>query len=122
MDLSSSLRDSEYFRDLQARPGGVCEPSVFIDTGDKAQPSPGLLIYPSPMLHCGPYVGNLSPSHSKTNLLSDQEEMMESAEDLDEICLDDLDRDSFPILVRSMSTSRRHSSDIPLNPLDLGRR
>lgn len=122
MDLRSSLRDSEYFRDLQGRPGGECEPSesplsVFIDPGDKTHLSPGLFFYPSPMLHCASYIENLSPSHSKTNLLSDQEETMESAESVD-----DLDRDSFPILVRSMSTSRRHSSDIPLNPLDLGRR
>ncbi|XP_053094117.1 rho guanine nucleotide exchange factor 18 isoform X2 [Pangasianodon hypophthalmus] len=126
-DLNSSLRDSEYFRDLQARPGGECEPSesplsVFIDPGDKTQLSPGLFFYPSPMLHCGSYVENLSPSHSKTNLLSDQGETMESAECLDELCMDDLDSASLPILVRSMSTSRRHSSDIPLNPLDLGRR
>ncbi|XP_053490399.1 rho guanine nucleotide exchange factor 18 isoform X3 [Ictalurus furcatus] len=127
LDLNSSLRDSEYFRDLQSRPGGECVPSesplsVFIDPGDQTQLSSGLFFYPSPTLHCGSYVENCSPSHSKTNLLSDQGEKMESAESLDEICVDDLERDNFPILVRSMSTSRRHSSDIPLNPLGLGRR
>lgn len=30
--------------------------------------------------------------------------------------------DSFPILVRSMSTSRRHSWGVPVSPLNLGRR
>ncbi|XP_072516058.1 rho guanine nucleotide exchange factor 18 isoform X2 [Salminus brasiliensis] len=34
----------------------------------------------------------------------------------------DSDPESFPILVRSMSTSRRHSWDVPLSPVDLGRR
>ncbi|XP_053178031.1 rho guanine nucleotide exchange factor 18 [Scomber japonicus] len=32
------------------------------------------------------------------------------------------DLDSFPILVRSMSTSRRHSWGVPLSPINLGRR
>lgn len=34
----------------------------------------------------------------------------------------DVDTDSFPILVRSMSTSRRHSWGVPVSPLTLGRR
>ncbi|XP_068175203.1 rho guanine nucleotide exchange factor 18 isoform X2 [Antennarius striatus] len=34
----------------------------------------------------------------------------------------DPDMDSFPILVRSMSTSRRHSWGIPVSPINLGRR
>ncbi|KAK3533372.1 hypothetical protein QTP70_019318 [Hemibagrus guttatus] len=127
LDLNASLRDSEYFRDLQARPGRECEPfesslPVASDPEDKTQPNPGLFIYPSPTLHCGSHVENLSPSHRKTDMLSDQGETLESAESLDEMYVDDMDSDSFPILVRSMSTSRRHSSDVPLNPLDLGRR
>lgn len=32
------------------------------------------------------------------------------------------DMDSFPILVRSMSTSRRHSWGVPVSPINLGRR
>ncbi|XP_053286158.1 rho guanine nucleotide exchange factor 18 isoform X2 [Pleuronectes platessa] len=32
------------------------------------------------------------------------------------------DEDSFPILVRSMSTSRRHSWGVPVSPINLGRR
>ncbi|XP_056614215.1 rho guanine nucleotide exchange factor 18 isoform X2 [Triplophysa dalaica] len=35
---------------------------------------------------------------------------------------EDSETESIPILVRSMSTSRRHSSDMPLSPIDLGRR
>lgn len=34
----------------------------------------------------------------------------------------ELDLDSFPILVRSMSTSRRHSWGVPVSPINLGRR
>ncbi|XP_030583086.1 uncharacterized protein LOC115778865 [Archocentrus centrarchus] len=34
----------------------------------------------------------------------------------------ELDLDSFPILIRSMSTSRRHSWGVPLSPITLGRR
>lgn len=34
----------------------------------------------------------------------------------------ELDMDSFPILVRSMSTSRRHSWGVPVSPINLGRR
>ncbi|XP_029906256.1 rho guanine nucleotide exchange factor 18 isoform X2 [Myripristis murdjan] len=40
------------------------------------------------------------------------------AKELDE----DQDLDSFPILVRSMSTSRRHSWGVPVSPINLGRR
>ncbi|XP_051551427.1 rho guanine nucleotide exchange factor 18-like isoform X2 [Myxocyprinus asiaticus] len=35
---------------------------------------------------------------------------------------DDSDTENFPILVRSMSTSRRHSWEVPISPIDLGRR
>ncbi|XP_077082200.1 rho guanine nucleotide exchange factor 18 isoform X4 [Siphateles boraxobius] len=34
----------------------------------------------------------------------------------------DSDTDNFPTLVRSMSTSRRHSWEVPVSPIDLGRR
>uniref|UniRef100_A0A7N6A6T4 Rho/rac guanine nucleotide exchange factor (GEF) 18b n=1 Tax=Anabas testudineus TaxID=64144 RepID=A0A7N6A6T4_ANATE len=34
----------------------------------------------------------------------------------------EIDKDSFPILVRSMSTSRRHSWGVPVSPINLGRR
>ncbi|XP_065100610.1 rho guanine nucleotide exchange factor 18 isoform X2 [Paramisgurnus dabryanus] len=45
-------------------------------------------------------------------------EIMDYPESEDE----DSDTENFPTLVRSMSTSRRHSSDMPLSPIDLGRR
>ncbi|XP_016362839.1 rho guanine nucleotide exchange factor 18-like [Sinocyclocheilus anshuiensis] len=35
---------------------------------------------------------------------------------------EDSDTDNFPALVRSMSTSRRHSWEVPVSPIDLGRR
>ncbi|KAJ7986646.1 hypothetical protein DPEC_G00342040, partial [Dallia pectoralis] len=34
---------------------------------------------------------------------------------------EDYDQESFPILCRSMSTSRRHSLGMPLSPIFLGR-
>lgn len=37
-------------------------------------------------------------------------------------CEGEPDEDSFPILVRSMSTSRRHSWGVPVSPFSLGRR
>ncbi|TSK53778.1 Rho guanine nucleotide exchange factor 18 [Bagarius yarrelli] len=127
LDLSPSLKDSEYFRDLQTSPGGTCEPSdclmsAFIDPENETEPRPALFTYPSPALHCGSHIEKLSPPQSKLDLMSDREEMMNSEQSSDEMCMDILERDNLPILVRSMSTSRRHSSDIPLNPLDLGRR
>ncbi|XP_063057159.1 rho guanine nucleotide exchange factor 18 isoform X2 [Engraulis encrasicolus] len=36
--------------------------------------------------------------------------------------LSDSDADNIPMLVRSLSTSRRHSWDAPISPIDLGRR
>ncbi|XP_036970389.1 rho guanine nucleotide exchange factor 18 isoform X1 [Acanthopagrus latus] len=48
------------------------------------------------------------------------------AEEVKDPCSMDLDGepdfDSFPILVRSMSTSRRHSWGVPVSPINLGRR
>lgn len=50
--------------------------------------------------------------------MGSEQEMQHAGADLDA----ELDTDSFPILVRSMSTSRRHSWGVPLSPLNLGRR
>ncbi|XP_062869441.1 uncharacterized protein LOC134331832 [Trichomycterus rosablanca] len=117
-DLSDlkSLRDSEYFRDLQDRRADDTEssehlPSVIVHPEENVQPDPGLLPHPAP--ERGTFRWNLCPPHADMNLLCDPEM---------EMSVDELDMDSFPILVRSMSTSRRHSWDAPLFPLDLGRR
>uniref|UniRef100_A0A3B4DLI3 Rho/rac guanine nucleotide exchange factor (GEF) 18b n=2 Tax=Pygocentrus nattereri TaxID=42514 RepID=A0A3B4DLI3_PYGNA len=65
------------------------------------------------------------------NLLCDQGEVTEPAVTADSIVSADeptapqemdLDLETLPILVRSMSTSRRHSWDVPLSPVGLGRR
>lgn len=48
-----------------------------------------------------------------------------SEDDLEKNTMDfagDLELDSFPILVRSMSTSRRHSWGVPVSPFNPGRR
>lgn len=48
---------------------------------------------------------------------------MEGAKDQSSMDFDgEPDLDSFPILIRSMSTSRRHSWGVPLSPINLGRR
>ncbi|XP_042604714.1 rho guanine nucleotide exchange factor 18-like isoform X2 [Cyprinus carpio] len=50
---------------------------------------------------------------------SEQKEFQDYPEsDQDE----DSDTDNFPTLVRSMSTSRRHSWEVPVSPFDMGRR
>ncbi|XP_023195125.1 rho guanine nucleotide exchange factor 18 isoform X1 [Xiphophorus maculatus] len=50
-------------------------------------------------------------------------EELDGVKDLGKMELDgEPDMDSFPILVRSMSTSRRHSWGVPLSPLNSGRR
>ncbi|CAJ1060618.1 rho guanine nucleotide exchange factor 18 isoform X1 [Xyrichtys novacula] len=54
-----------------------------------------------------------------------EKEMMEPEETKDKPTMDldgEPDLDSFPILVRSMSTSRRHSWGVPVSPINLGRR
>ncbi|KAI4890127.1 hypothetical protein NFI96_023026 [Prochilodus magdalenae] len=131
LDLSSSLRDSEYFRDLQAGSSVSEAPQPILHSHeDKSQLSPALFLYPpSPCEPFHPHCDlTLSPTHSTMNLLCDQGELAEPAVTADSAdgpaaSLEmDSDPESFPILVRSMSTSRRHSWDVPLSPVGLGRR
>ncbi|XP_055073138.2 rho guanine nucleotide exchange factor 18 isoform X2 [Misgurnus anguillicaudatus] len=127
----SPLKDSEYFRDLQL--------GSTVST-DPPQTEPP--VANTPVCDKGTAAPFQTSSESRSHLDSHQpfqidhpaasagedtmdrlvairtSEIMDYPESEDE----DSDTESFPILVRSMSTSRRHSSDMPLSPIDLGRR
>ncbi|XP_076879925.1 rho guanine nucleotide exchange factor 18 isoform X2 [Brachyhypopomus gauderio] len=134
LDLNSSLRDSEYFRDLHAGPGVDLSPSenqlsILITPVSESQDTPPLFTHPVPS--CDLYHPQrsemVSQSHGNIDLLADQADTVavDPAVCADEPGLKlegDPSMESFPILVRSMSTSRRHSWDVPLSPIDLGRR
>ncbi|XP_058616183.1 rho guanine nucleotide exchange factor 18-like isoform X1 [Onychostoma macrolepis] len=135
LDLCSSLRDSEYFRDLQL---GSIEP---LDTRLPVLTAP----VSAPLVPPASTPESRSRQNStefNTHQLfqtddtvistggeamdrlvairnSEQKEFQDYPEsDQDE----DSDSDNFPTLVRSMSTSRRHSWEVPVSPIDLGRR
>lgn len=175
LDLSYSLKDSEYFKDLEGGiPASFTAPTerkplplglqVSLDTDTKQPthtslsthshrvnaPSSPFYIHPAeephqnfvvtqlrPKLHpgciidrdecSGPAVGlsltiNLNglPGSMETakGITGSQEETEQGGVGLD----GELDEDSFPILVRSMSTSRRHSLGVLISPITLGRR
>lgn len=86
-------------------------PSCITGTGDSSDPSVGLSL----TINLNGLVGSMEPAKGIT---ASQELMEHTAMELD----GDLDNDSFPILVRSMSTSRRHSWGVPVSPINLGRR
>uniref|UniRef100_A0A8C1CMP5 Rho/rac guanine nucleotide exchange factor (GEF) 18b n=2 Tax=Cyprinus carpio carpio TaxID=630221 RepID=A0A8C1CMP5_CYPCA len=136
LDLCSSLRDSEYFRDLQL---GSTEP-----------PDKQLLVLTSPVSDKGtaPFVPPASTPESRSRQSStefdtrqhfqtDNTVISTGGEAMDRLVAirnsefqdypeseqdEDSDTDNFPTLVRSMSTSRRHSWEVPVSPIDLGRR
>lgn len=135
LDLCSSLRDSEYFRDLQL---GSIEPPdtrLLVLTAPVSAP----LVPPAFTPESGSRQNSTEfNTHQlfQTDLTvistggeamdrlvairnSEQKEFQDCPEsDQDE----DSDTDNFPTLVRSMSTSRRHSWGVPVSPIDLGRR
>ncbi|KAL3047818.1 hypothetical protein OYC64_021897 [Pagothenia borchgrevinki] len=175
LDLSYSLKDSEYFKDLE---GGIpasftasternplplgLQVSLNTDTKQPTHtslsthshrvnaPSSPFYIHPAeephqnfvvtqlrPKLHpgciidsdesSGPAVGLsltinlnglLGSMETAKGITGSQEEKEQGGVGLD----GELDEDSFPILVRSMSTSRRHSLGVPMSPITLGRR
>lgn len=161
LGLSPTLRDSEYFKDLEEGIPSIHftpveeETHVLADlqpvrtplvtrsspVGD-APPSAGCvepaveiekaLSHLFPKLPDYDGVASLGPSLDLTINLNGLLKMMEtpngvsgSKEVKEEHSVDlegELDMDSFPILVRSMSTSRRHSWGVPVSPLNLGRR
>ncbi|KAM9762289.1 rho guanine nucleotide exchange factor 18 isoform 2-T2 [Menidia menidia] len=172
--LSSSLQDSEFFKDLEggapppqtppspappAPTAGKTPQTLPPDAGGAASEQPagaGLLTPPPPVItpplpSCeppaqglplsfwvsqfspelpAPCAGDSSPPPAAPHLNGLQEAMetakpeaAEEVEDQPSMELDaEPDLDSFPILVRSMSTSRRHSWGVPLSPMNSGRR
>lgn len=69
--------------------------------------------------------GGLDLTIDLNGLLESMDTITGSEEDVERSGVEahaELDMDSIPILVRSMSTSRRHSWGVPLSPLSLGRR
>ncbi|KAJ4943354.1 hypothetical protein JOQ06_005857 [Pogonophryne albipinna] len=174
LDPSCSLKDSEYFKDLEGgipasftapternpRPLGL-QVSLNTDTKQPTHtslsthshrvnaPSSPFYIHPAeephqnfvvtqlrPKLHpgciidsdesSGPAVGlsltinlnGLPGSMETAKGITGSQEEKEGGVGLD----GELDEDSFPILVRSMSTSRRHSLGVPMSHINLGRR
>lgn len=173
LGLSSSLRDSEYFKDLE---GGIpasqftaipvttvpesktvglpvsprAESPAITQPVQVNEPPPSYYIHPAKEPHhnflvtqfrpklvpgciidsgdsSGPAVG-LSLTIDLNGLLETMESakgITESGEVKEQPTMDldgEPDMDSFPILVRSMSTSRRHSWGVPVSPINLGRR
>ncbi|XP_008303146.1 uncharacterized protein LOC103374776 isoform X2 [Stegastes partitus] len=163
--FSSSLRDSEFYRDLHPSTGSTTVPEgrtqpvplntdVFTPLTSHPPPSSAAPPFPSCTLPAeepagsfvvtqlspkllpaciidsdpvGPVAG-LSLTIDLNGLLGsmETEEPVTGLERVNERLSMDLDGepdlDSFPILVRSMSTSRRHSWGVPVSPINLGRR
>lgn len=86
-------------------------PGCIIDSGDLSGPAVGLSL----TINLNGLLGSMETGKGITG----SEEVNEQPTmDLD----GEPDLDSFPILVRSMSTSRRHSWGVPVSPINLGRR
>ncbi|XP_044056209.1 rho guanine nucleotide exchange factor 18 isoform X2 [Siniperca chuatsi] len=86
-------------------------PGCIIDSGDLSGPAVGLSL----TINLNGLLGSMETAKGIT--VSDEVQEQASM-DFD----GEPDLDSFPNLVRSMSTSRRHSWGVPVSPIDLGRR
>lgn len=140
------LRDPEFFRGPQESTAPTAGP-LLTPEPDLAAPAPPPSGYPADDPHLTFMVtqlrprpapgyiidgeepadpaGGLSLTIDLNGLLETMETTMGSEQGTQHADADldaELDTDSFPILVRSMSTSRRHSWGVPLSPLNLGRR
>lgn len=86
-------------------------PSCIIDNGDSSGPAVGLSL----TINLNGLLGSMETAKETT--------VSEGVNEQTTMDLDgEIDKDSFPILVRSMSTSRRHSWGVPVSPINLGRR
>ncbi|XP_058493993.1 rho guanine nucleotide exchange factor 18 isoform X3 [Solea solea] len=168
MGISSSFKDSDYFKDLE---GGISatvpenrapHDSKISSINKRVQTSlptlfsrvnaPSLPCYthPEEEPHCNFVVTQLSPKLHPGCIINSSDSsglavglsltinlngLLESVETAKAKTVTDCvttpttmdsegepDEDSFPILVRSMSTSRRHSLGVPVSPINLGRR
>ncbi|XP_034567008.1 rho guanine nucleotide exchange factor 18 isoform X2 [Notolabrus celidotus] len=82
-----------------------------IDSGNSLGPEAGLRF----MINLNGLLGSME---TENGIKKSEEIKNESTMEAD----GEPDLDSFPILVRSMSTSRRHSWGVPVSPINLGRR
>lgn len=87
-------------------------PGCFIDSGASSGPALGLSLTIS--------LNGLLGTMEAAKGTEEPEEVKEEQSSLE--LEGEPDLDSFPILVRSMSTSRRHSWGVPVSPINLGRR
>lgn len=86
-------------------------PDCIIDSGDSTGSAVGLSL----TINLNGLLGSIEMEKAVTGSEGEEEQ---TTMDYD----GEQDLDSFPILVRSMSTSRRHSWGVPLSPISLGRR
>lgn len=86
-------------------------PGCIIDSGDSSGPAVGLSL----TINLNGLLGSMETVKAITG---SEGEVEQTTMDFD----GEPDLDSFPILVRSMSTSRRHSWGVPVSPINLGRR
>ncbi|GLD50140.1 rho guanine nucleotide exchange factor 18 isoform X4 [Lates japonicus] len=86
-------------------------PGCIIDSGDSLGPAVGLSL----TINLNGLLGSVDTAKGITGSEGVKEQ---TTMDFD----GEPDEDSFPILVRSMSTSRRHSWGVPVSPINLGRR
>lgn len=139
----SPLLDSGYFRDLEEAWKSPAE-SQNLPAGREVTPDPEqpvddprhryvvTQLSPRPaagyIFDCGERgdpAGGLDLTIDLNGLLETMDPIAGAEEEMERSGVDvhaDVDTDSFPILVRSMSTSRRHSWGVPVSPLNLGRR
>lgn len=150
LNLDASLRDSEFYKDLQPEPVSSSQPppttvSIVITPVGEHPLSPTLHVYqivdqgsyPEPAVAAASY--SQLPWHFSSNM---EQQSSDSGEQPtvtvnttvqlgDTMAPEvpkyndsphDSDPDNIPMLVRSMSTSRRHSWEAPISPIDLGRR
>ncbi|XP_075944102.1 rho guanine nucleotide exchange factor 18 [Anarhichas minor] len=86
-------------------------PGCIIDSGDSSGPAVGLSL----TINLNGLLGSMETAKGITGSEKVKEQLTMELDG-------EPDLDSFPILVRSMSTSRRHSWGVPLSPINLGRR
>lgn len=86
-------------------------PHCVIQNCDSVDPAVGLSL----TINVNGLMGSMDTANKETGLEGTKDE---TTMDLD----GEPDLDSFPILVRSMSTSRRHSWGVPVSPINLDRR
>ncbi|XP_028856542.1 rho guanine nucleotide exchange factor 18 isoform X2 [Denticeps clupeoides] len=133
--LHLNLKDSVYYKDLQAESAApATHLSVLISPVGEHQFSPTLHVYQIsdgesyPISVAPKFAHSLQPNsnmdtHNKrlqdsTVTVTATVDLNGPEEDLDTSS----DNENVPLLVRSMSTSRRHSWEVPVSPFELGRR